>query len=303
MSTSFSGKVAIITGAGGGLGRTYALELARRGACVVVNDLGGDQHGKGGATSPADTTVAEIRTAGGDAVASYDSVATPHGGAAIVEKAVETYGTVDIVINNAGILRDRSFTNLTAEDFGAVISVHLLGAFHVTQPAFKVMKDKGYGRLLFTTSAAGLYGNFGQANYAAAKMGLVGLANVLAIEGARHGITSNVIAPIARSRLTEDLLGDLATHLDPELVMPLALYLVSPECTLTHEVFSAGGGRFARAFVGLTGGWFAGTEARPTLEDIRDHIADIRTEERYVVPESVSDEVTELVKYLNQVTA
>lgn len=176
----FDNQVAIVTGAGGGLGRAYALELARRGARVVVNDLGGRPDGTRGGSDAADSTVAEIIAKGGEAVANYDSVGTPAGGEAIVRSAVDAFGTVDVVINNAGILRDKSFANVELSDVDAVIDVHLRGAFHVTQPAFRVMKEKGYGRLLFTSSAAGLFGNFGQANYGAAKMGLVGLSNVLA---------------------------------------------------------------------------------------------------------------------------
>jgi len=291
MTIGFDGRVAIITGAGGGLGRTYALELARRGARVVVNDLGGNPDGTGGAASPADATVAEITAAGGEAVASYDSVATPEGGAAITQTALDAFGTVDIVINNAGILRDKSFANLAVPDLQAVLDVHLLGAFYVTQPAFRVMKQKGYGRLLFTSSAAGVFGNFGQTNYGAAKMGLVGLSNVLAVEGAKAGITSNVIAPIARSRLTEDLLGPLADLVAPDLVMPLALYLVSEACTLTHEIFSVGGGKYSRVFIGETPGWVAGKGTHPTVEDIAEHIDAIRAEDGYTVPGNANDDI------------
>ena len=291
MTIGFDGRVAIITGAGGGLGKTYAVELARRGARVVVNDLGGNPDGSGGAASPADATVAEIAAAGGEAVASYESVATPEGGAAITQTALDTFGTVDIVINNAGILRDKSFANLAVPDLQAVLDVHLLGAFYVTQPAFRVMKQNGYGRLLFTSSAAGVFGNFGQTNYGAAKMGLVGLSNVLAVEGAKAGITSNVIAPIARSRLTEELLGPLADLVAPELVMPLALYLVSEPCTLTHEIFSVGGGKYSRVFIGETPGWFAGKGTHPTVEDIAEHLDDIRSEDGYTVPGNANDDI------------
>jgi len=298
MTIGFDGRVAIITGAGGGLGKTYAVELARRGARVVVNDLGGNPDGSGGAASPADATVAEIAAAGGEAVASYESVATPEGGAAITQTALDTFGTVDIVINNAGILRDKSFANLAVPDLQAVLDVHLLGAFYVTQPAFRVMKQKGYGRLLFTSSAAGVFGNFGQTNYGAAKMGLVGLSNVLAVEGAKAGITSNVIAPIARSRLTEELLGPLADLVAPELVMPLALYLVSEPCTLTHEIFSVGGGKYSRVFIGETPGWFAGKGTHPTVEDIAEHLDDIRSEDGYTVPGNANDDIRLLLTAL-----
>lgn len=289
---SFDEKVAIVTGAGGGLGRTYALELARRGARVVVNDLGSSRDGSGGQASPADATVELIRSEGGEAVANYDSVASPDGGQGIVQTALDTYGTVDIVINNAGILRDKSFANLTFDDVRSVIDVHLLGAFHVTQPAYQVMKSKGYGRLLFTTSAAGVFGNFGQANYGAAKMGLVGLSNVLAVEGARYGITSNVVAPLALSRLTVDIVGDgVADALSPELVTPLALSLVSDQNELTHEVFSVGGGRFARVFIGLCQGWVADRGTFPTVEDVHAHLAEIRNQDGYIVPTSIADEM------------
>ena len=299
MTIEFDGRVAIITGAGGGLGKTYALELGRRGAKVVVNDLGGNPDGTGGAASPADATVEEIKAAGGEAVANYDSVATPEGGAAITQTALDAFGTVDIVINNAGILRDKSFANLPVPDIQAVIDVHLLGAFYVTQPAFRVMKEKGYGRLLFTSSSAGVFGNFGQTNYGAAKMGLVGMSNVLALEGAKANIKSNVIAPIAKSRLTEDILGPLADVVDPHLVTPLSLYLVSEACQLTHEVFSVGGGKYSRVFVGETPGWFAGKGEQPTVEDIAEHIDEIRGEDGYTVPGSANDDIALLLKALS----
>ena len=292
MSIDFTSRVAIVTGAGGGLGRCYALELAQRGARVVVNDLGGNTDGTGAAVTAADSTVAEIRAAGGEAVANHDSVSTPEGGEAIVRAALDAFGTVDIVINNAGILRDKSFANLSVDDIRMVVDVHLLGAFHVSQPAFRVMKERRYGRLLFTSSAAGLFGNFGQANYGAAKMGLVGLSNVLAVEGARAGITANVIAPAARSRMTEALLGPaLSGALDPDLVMPMALYLVSEVCSVTHQVFSVGGGRFARVFVGESPGWFAGKGERPTVEDVAAHLEEIEAEDGYTVPGTATEEI------------
>ena len=192
---SFENRVAVITGAGGGLGKTYALELAKRGAKVVVNDLGGGADGTG--SSPmADAVVEEIKAAGGEAVANYDSVATPEGGEAIIKTALDSFGRIDVVVNNAGILRDKSFTKLPPEDLAIVLDVHLKGAFFVSQPAFRAMKEQKYGRFVFTASAAGIFGNFGQANYGAAKMGLVGLSNVLALEGKKSNIKSNVIAPI-----------------------------------------------------------------------------------------------------------
>ncbi len=287
----FDNRVAVITGAGGGLGKTYALMLASRGAKVVVNDLGGAADGRGGSSSMADQTVKEISEAGGTAVANYDSVATPEGGEAIVKTALDNFGQIDIAINNAGILRDKTFAKLAPEDLEAIIDVHLKGAFYVSQPAFRAMKERSYGRLLFTSSAAGIFGNFGQTNYGAAKMGLVGLSNVLAVEGAKYNITSNVIAPLAKTRLTEELLGALADRVAPERVTPLVTYLVSEGCELTHEVFSVGGGRYARVFVGLAPGWFAGKDKVATPEEVRDHIDVIRKPEGYIVPTSIADEM------------
>src|SRR5215204_3401348 len=206
----FDGKVAIITGAGGGLGRQHALLLASRGALVVVNDLGGAVDGTGCDKGAAERVVDEIRSDGGEAVADTSSVATPEGGAAVVQTALDAFGRVDIVVNNAGILRDKSFHNMDPELMNPVFDVHLKGAFHVTQPAWVVMRAKGYGRIISTSSAAGIFGNFGQTNYGAAKMGLIGLTRVLAVEGARYGIQANVIAPLARTRMTEDILGGMA---------------------------------------------------------------------------------------------
>ncbi len=285
------GRVAVITGAGGGLGKTYALEFARRGAKVVVNDLGGRADGSGAGHSMADVCVEEIRAAGGSAVANYDSVSTPEGGAAIIQSAVDAFGRVDNVVKNAGILRDKSFLKLEPQDLDAVLKVHLEGAFYVSQPAFRLMKDQGYGRIVFTSSAAGIFGNFGQTNYGAAKMGLVGLMHVLAVEGAKYGIRCNAIAPTARTRMTEDLLGPLAESLAPETVTPLVVYLCSEESELTHEVYSVGGGRFARVFVGLTRGWLAGKAKVASAEEVRDHIDQIRDPEGYTIPAGIGDEL------------
>src|SRR3954468_7295607 len=205
----YDGQVAIITGSGGGLGREHALELARRGARVVINDLGGSVSGEGHEEGPAHKTAQEINDLGGEAVADTNSVATPEGGAAIVKTAVGAFGTVDIVINNAGILRDKTFHNMTPELLNPVIDVHLKGAFYVTQPAWKIMREKSYGRVINTASNAGVFGNFGQSNYGAAKMGLVGFTHVLAQEGAKNNIKANAIAPVAKTRMTEELLGPL----------------------------------------------------------------------------------------------
>jgi NAD(P)-dependent dehydrogenase (short-subunit alcohol dehydrogenase family) len=288
----FDGRVAVITGAGGGLGRTYALEIARRGGMIVANDLGGTTDGSGGGGhSMADDTVKQVVEAGGKAVANYDSVSTPEGGEAIIKAALDNFGRVDIVINNAGILRDKTFAKLAPEDLEIVLDVHLRGAFYVTQPAFRAMKEQNYGRILFTASGAGVFGNFGQSNYGAAKMGLVGLSNVLAQEGAKNNIKCNVIAPIARTRLTEKLLGPMADKLAPDCVTPLVVYLVSEQCELTHEIFDVGGGRYARIFIGMNQGWAKGPGQPATVEEIAAHMDEIRNLDAYIIPNGIGDEM------------
>jgi NAD(P)-dependent dehydrogenase (short-subunit alcohol dehydrogenase family) len=251
----FDGRTAVVTGAGRGLGRAYALLLASRGANVVVNDLGTELRSKDGAREPvADAVVAEIVVAGGVAVASTDSIDTPEGGEAVVQAAVDAFGSVDVVVNNAGILRDRSAHKMAADELDDVLDVHLRGAFFVTRPAYARMREQGYGRIVVTTSAAGLYGNFGQLNYAAAKMGLVGMARTWAAEGERFGIRANAIAPGARTRMTEAVLGADADALSPDLVAPVVAWLCHEGCTLSGEVLVAFAGRVAKVVIGETRG-------------------------------------------------
>ncbi len=272
-SSDFDDRVAVVTGAGAGLGRVYALELAARGCKVVVNDLGGAADGRGDSKNAADAVVEEIRQAGGEAVASYDSVATPEGGEAIINAALSAFGRIDIVINNAGILRDRSFLKLGPEDWKAVLDVHLAGAYHVTRPAFAKMREQGYGRIVFTTSAAGLFGNFGQTNYSAAKLGLVGLMNSLKLEGLKYDIKVNTVAPIARTRLTEDILPpDLLERMRPEFVAPLVLYLCREDCEESGQVFNAAMGYYNRSAIFTGPGAVVGDgRTPPTPEDIHRH--------------------------------
>jgi len=273
----FDGQVAVVTGAGGGLGRAYALELARRGAKVVVNDLGGAADGRGdGSATAADRVVAEIEELGGEAVASHDSVATVEGGQAIVDRAVDSFGRLDVLVNNAGILRDRSLAKLEPEDWASVLAVHLHGAYNVTRPAFLRMKEQGYGRIVMTTSAAGLFGNFGQTNYGAAKLGLVGLMNTLEIEGRKYDISVNTVAPLATTRLTEDLLpANLKDRLQPEHVAPLVVWLCSRACKESGGVFNAGMGYFSRAAVVGGPGAVVGDGEIPTPEDVKRSFLDI----------------------------
>lgn len=224
----YDGRVAIVTGAGAGLGREYALLLASRGAKVVVNDLGGNPSGEGASSRAADVVVNEIKAKGGEAVANYNSVVE---GDKVVETAIKTYGRVDIIINNAGILRDRSIAKISEQDWNLVNDVHLKGSFKVTQAAWPYMKKQNYGRIIMTASNSGIYGNFGQANYSAAKMGLVGLANTVAIEGAKNNIHCNVIVPTAASRMTEGILPDiLFNELKPQLIAPVVCYLCHESC-------------------------------------------------------------------------
>ncbi len=295
---TFDNRVAIVTGAGGGLGKTYALELARRGARVVVNDLGGGVDGSGGSSRAADMVVDEIVAAGGEATANYDSVSTPEGGANIVLTAMDSFGRLDILVNNAGILRDASFAKMTTDQIDAVIDVHLKGAFYVSQPAFAIMKESGYGRIVNTSSPSGLFGNFGQVNYGAAKAGLMGMASVMAIEGAKYNIKVNTIAPVAKTRMTEDLLGPLADLVDPEQVTPMVVYLASEACDFTHQVFSVGGGRYARIFVGVGDGWFAGQGTVPSVEDIHANLDTIENIDEFIVPMNNNEEMALLYKAL-----
>ncbi len=272
----YEGRVAIVTGAGGGLGRSHALLLAGRGAKVLVNDLGVNRHGEGPGESSAESVVKEINEAGGEAVANYNGVQTLEGGHAIVKSALDHWGRVDIIVNNAGILRDVSFKNLQDEQLDAVMKVHLYGAFHVTRAAWPQLRQQAYGRVVNTTSGSGLYGNFGQSNYAAAKMGLIGLTRTLAQEGAKYGITCNAIAPIAASRMTADILPpQLFERLEPAWVSPIVGYLVSEECTETGRIFYAGGGYYARVAImegrGVTYG------SVPSVEDLAERWSEIRS--------------------------
>jgi NAD(P)-dependent dehydrogenase (short-subunit alcohol dehydrogenase family) len=292
----FDGKVAIITGAGGGLGRSHALELAKRGALIVVNDLGGSVDGVGGSEAAAQKVVDEITAAGGEAVANYDSVATPEGGESIVQTAIDAWGRVDIVINNAGILRDKAFHNMTPDLVDPVIDVHLRGAFNVTQPAWGRMREQGYGRVVNTSSGAGVFGNFGQTNYGAAKMGLVGLTRVLAVEGAKYNIKANAIAPVAKTRMTEDILGPAADKLGPEFITPVVTYLAHEDCPVSGEIYSLGGGRVARVFIGVTPG-IMDTDLTP--ESVRDQFEAIRNEDGYVVPANLNEEMVLTLKALS----
>ncbi len=290
----FDGKVAIVTGAGGGLGREHALEFARRGARVVVNDLGGALDGTGGSATAAEAVVAEIEALGGEAVASGDSVATPEGGAAIVHAAIDTFGQVDIVVNNAGILRDKTFHNMEDDLLTPVIDVHLKGAFYVTRPAWLHFREQKSGVVINTSSNSGLLGNFGQSNYAAAKMGLVGFTRVLAAEGAKYGIRANAIAPVAKTRMTEDLLGGMADQLDPRFVTPLVMWLAHDTCPTTGNVYSAAGGTIARFFVGLTPGTHRGPDI--SAETVRDDWDAINDEDGYIVPASPAEEFGKLLE-------
>ncbi len=261
----FDERVAIVTGAGGGLGRSHALLLAARGAKVVVNDLGGSLDGEGASQAAAQRVVDEITAAGGVAVPSYDGVDTAEGGRSIVQTAIDAFGRVDVVINNAGILRDVSFHKMSEADWDAVLRVHLAGTFYVTHAAWTTMREAGYGRIVNTTSAAGLYGNFGQANYGAAKLGIVGLTKALAQEGHKKGIRANVIAPVAASRMTETILDEATlARLDPAKVSPLVAYLASEACDDNGQVYAVGGGYVSRvAVVEGKGAVFTGDALEP----------------------------------------
>jgi NAD(P)-dependent dehydrogenase (short-subunit alcohol dehydrogenase family) len=282
----FDGRVAIVTGAGRGLGREYAKLLAARGASVVVNDNGGELDGTGFSAEPAKSVVEEITAAKGIAVADTSSVASAEGGEALVAHALEAFGRVDIVINNAGVLRDKAFHNMTHEMWDTVHATHLRGAFNVTRPAFAKMRAQGHGRIVMTSSPSGTYGNFGQANYSSAKMGLVGFARTLSIEGAKFDIRANVVSPNAATRMTAGLTGDLGPHMGPEKVAPLVAYLCHESCALAGEVMTAGAGRYARVFVGETAGFFNPTA---TIEDVAAYAARLAEDTQFTTPRGVPD--------------
>ncbi|MDA8370885.1 MAG: SDR family oxidoreductase [Nocardiopsaceae bacterium] len=290
----FDGRVAIVTGAGHGLGRSYALELAARGAKVLVNDVGAGVDGtpgtgdEGGAC-PAERVVAEARGRGGTAEADNQDVSTEDGAQSLVDSAVDTFGRVDIIVNNAGILRDRSFKNITAQDWDAVISVHLRGTFLVSHAAFAHMRENGYGRIVNTTSPAGLFGSFGQSNYAAAKMGVIGLTKTLAVEGAKYDITANAIAPAAYTRMTDDMLpAGAQDFLSPERVTPAVVWLAHEDCETTGETYSVGGGRVARVFVAEGPG---AAMRHGTPEELRDNWPEVNAERPYVIPRNVTEQM------------
>ncbi|MEV7965012.1 SDR family oxidoreductase [Sphaerisporangium sp. NPDC088356] len=290
----FDGKVAVVTGAGQGLGRSHALLLAERGAKVVVNDVGGSLDGTGASTGPAAEVVELIAKNGGEAVASADNVATPEGAEAIIQAARDAFGRVDIVVNNAGILRDKSLGKMTVEEFDAVLAVHVRGSFLVSRAAFPHMKEQRYGRIVNTSSPAGLFGNFGQANYSTAKMGLVGLTKTLGIEGARAGIKANAIAPIAWTRMTEALLpAEFEERFTPGMVSPLVAFLAHESCETSGEVFSVGAGRVARVFVAEGPGWRTDDL---TIEAIRDNWDAILTEQPYVQPTTLGEQASASMK-------
>jgi NAD(P)-dependent dehydrogenase (short-subunit alcohol dehydrogenase family) len=306
----FDEQVAVITGAGGGLGKQYALLLASRGARIVVNDTGGSVTGDGADSQTADVAAEEIRQRGGEAVADSHSVTSPEGGKKIIDTALRTWGRVDIVINNAGIFHDAPFENMTTDRLEPLLDVHLKGAFYVTRPAWKVMREQRYGRVLNTCSAAGILGAERMSNYGAAKTGLIGFTRVLAAEGADHNIKVNAIAPIAYTRMLahsvdgagqqddaaaqavlDDLVGQYLQKLEPTLVAPVAAFLTHEDCPVSGEIYTVGAGHIARFFIGRTRGFYS-----PALciEDVRDHLDEIRDEAGYTVPGGPADEMSEL---------
>ena len=279
-----SGRVAVVTGAGGGLGRSHALELARHGAHVVVNDV----------VDPGQV-VKEIAALGGSATASHDGVDSWDGGAAIIATAVDTYGRIDIVVNNAGVLRDKSFGKLEPDMVRDVMAVHLDGAFHVSKAAWPHLVKQGSGRIVMTSSGSGLYGNIGQANYGAAKMGLVGLMRVLALEGARSGIQVNAIAPLARSQMTEGVLPEeILERLSPEWVSPLVAWLASDECVDSGHIYSVAGGYYAR--VAVVEGPGIRFDHVPTLDELAEAHERLVAVEPFTEPKSLSDQVALMAK-------
>ncbi len=311
----FDNRVAIITGAGNGLGRAYAIELARRGAKVVVNDLGGSGAGVGASHNAADAVVDAIKSAGGEALANYDSVSTRAGGAAIVQSALDAWGKVDICINNAGFLRNGRFEDLRDDQIDPILDVHVKGAFYVSQPAFRAMRANKYGRFLFTGSASAMFGHAWQANYAAGKGGLMGLSHIVAIEGSAHNIASNLLMPTAKTRLADEMdQGFMEIPAFAEAVRgadytmasgrnvedfnaALAVYLVSEHCRASHGIFSHNSGRYAQVHIAVGDGWVAPKgHTAPSVDDIAAHFDQITRLNTVHEPQSVYDEFTAAAK-------
>jgi NAD(P)-dependent dehydrogenase (short-subunit alcohol dehydrogenase family) len=279
---SFDGRVAVITGSGRGLGREYAVLLASKGAKIVVNDPGSSVKGEGNDAGPAEAVATEIRAAGGEAVACLESVATPEGGKAIIQAALDHYGRIDILIHNAGNVRYGALDEISQEDFDAVVSVHLMGAFHVVRPAFPVMYKAGYGRVVLTSSIGGIYGNRRVVNYGVSKAGMIGLNNIIALEGADRGVKSNIILPGAVTRMAEGLDTSQYPPMGPELVAPVVGWLAHESCSVSGEMLISVGGRVARAFVAETQGIY-----RPdwTIDDVANHLDAIRdTDKMWILP-------------------
>jgi len=285
MTMRFDGRVAVVTGAGGGLGRQHALALGARGAKVLVNDLGGTVNGGGGTPTAALAVVEEIRAAGGQAIASGASVTDPQAVEAMIAQAMQAWGRVDVLVNNAGILRDKSFSKMTLEDFRQVVDVHLMGAVHCTKAVWEIMRTQQYGRIVMTTSSSGLYGNFGQSNYGAAKMALVGLMQTLSLEGAKHNIRVNCLAPTAATRMTQDLMPQAVLDLlQPQAVTPGLLALVAEDAP-TRAILCAGAGAFERAHITLTPGIFVGLP-EDAAERVAAQFDALSRKEGQIVPDS-----------------
>lgn len=297
--TRFDDRVAVITGAGGGLGRAHALLLAGRGAKIVVNDLGGSFDGEGSDATPAQKVCDEIKAAGGEAVPNYDSVSEWDSAQKIIKTAIDTYGKIDILINNAGILRDKSMMKMDIVDWDLIIAVHLSGTFFCTKAAFPFMREAGYGRIVSTSSAAGLYGNFGQTNYAAAKLGIAGMMNSVKLEGAKYNIKANTLVPVAGTRLTATVMPpQVVDQIKPEFVSPVVAYLVSEGCELSGAMMVAGAGYFSRAAIMEGPGYFFDDPAAVTVDDIAAKLSEITTLEGAAEYDSVQAQTGRALSHL-----
>lgn len=300
----FGGQAVIVTGAGRGLGRLYALELARRGAGVVVNDIGGSMNGNGADPSVADAVVTEILDAGGAAIASHDSVDGPESAAAIVEAATDVFGRLDAVISNAGIYEMLDFEDITIGQWRRMLSVHVDGTFYLSQPAYRVMRAQGYGRFVLVASNTAAFGQDHATHYAAAKGAIIGLTHALSNEGAGHGIKVNAVLPMGQTRMMltsmaqrdpNPVVDKLFEACTPERVVPLVTYLASSSCEVSHQLISAVAGRYARVFVGLGEGWMPDVGAEPSVEDVADHLGQIVATDPHTVPQAVADEVVTML--------